>query len=85
MSDANDAALLSLEEGIARLRQSNHWQGVGKLLGGDAPHSLWERVVSLAVENDDAAREAFNVVRVALGGLPEQDPADPPPVRPDDA
>jgi hypothetical protein len=77
-------ALEALELGIKATRASIQWQIAGRCLPPGAPPTLWQRCAAFAVENDDAAREALNKLRVFLGGEPEPDPADPPPVRPDD-
>jgi hypothetical protein len=72
-----------LDEGIKHTRASIRWQIAARAVVGDDT-TAWRRAVTLAVLHDEQAREALNRVRVELGGEPEPDPADPPPVRPDD-
>jgi len=72
-----------LELGIIQAVEAAKWQTAHMACPFGAPN-LRHRLAAIAVNYEDAARETLNRVRVALGGDPVPDPAEPPPARPDD-
>jgi hypothetical protein len=90
MSDAPEItaleALEALEKGLGHATKSIQWQVASHsmVIVGDAPQAMRSRAIAFAVEHDEAARVELNKVRVFLGGEPEPDPAEPPPIQPDD-
>ena len=77
------ALLECLELGIAQAIESREWQ----IAAGIMPSGLFKpysAILERAVELEDQSRRNLNLVRIALGGEAIPDPADPPPIRPDD-
>jgi hypothetical protein len=83
MTDQDRNALEALEEALRATRASVRWQCALACVSPIASPASYRLLVSHAVDLDDAAREAANVVRVHLGGEAEQ-PAEPPAARPDE-
>lgn len=79
--DAEPLDLLDLAVQQAVL--AARWQSAYMAAPHQAPH-LRNRILQIAVEWEEVARDTLNRVRVALGGEPYPDPSEPPAVRPDD-
>jgi hypothetical protein len=80
----NIKALTALQNGIRNHALAVRWQAALAALPPNPDTRLWQKMARLAGDHAEDARMHFNTVRVALGGGAEPDPADPPPVRPDD-
>jgi hypothetical protein len=73
-----------LDETLAATIKASRWHSLARSLPGDTPPALYRSILGIAVTAEDVAFEATNKLRAALGGEPRPDPANPPPVRPDE-
>jgi hypothetical protein len=77
------SALEAFERALELAARAERLRVVCQVMGRSMSPTMYSRALELAVLAEDRARDAANAVRVALGGDPEPDPADPPRVRPD--
>ena len=73
-----------LELALHATVEAVRWRQAFAALPTTAGPSLRNKVLRIAGEWEDEAFATANRVRVMLGGVALPDPADPPPVRPDD-
>lgn len=78
------ATLANLEHALTLAAKAEGLKAAYQLAHRYMAPSLGNRLLGAAVLAEDAAREAANRVRVALGGKAAPDPGDPPAARPDD-
>jgi hypothetical protein len=72
-----------LDQGVAQAVEAKEWELAARLMPAGFLRP-YEAVLGRAVALSDLSRESLNQVRVALGGEALPDPADQPPVRPDE-
>lgn len=84
MARAVAKRLAELDAALRLAVKAARLQAIVQAMARVGPPNLYSRVLGLAVSAEDEAWAAANRVRVALGGEPLPDPAEPPPHRPDD-